>query len=101
MFSVEYSLVAEKSVVAWSVFVDNLHFITYSNQIIQHLHVRAKMQSESGVTKWPLWLIKLFNPLDWLYRALSLFPLHYIRLSPTSGMIDAQIGMKDVFQKYY
>ena len=33
------------------------------------------------------------NPLDWLYRALSLFPLHYIRLSHTSGMIDAKIGM--------
>ena len=34
---------------------------------------------------------KLLNPLGWLYRTLSLFPLHYFRLSHTSGMIDAQI----------
>ena len=36
---------------------------------------------------------KILNPLDWLYRTLSLFPLHYFRLSHTSGMIDAQIEL--------
>ena len=65
----------------------------------KHYTLRAKMQTESRVKK----MVALNDRNSYrtlLYRTVSLFPLHYFRLSHTSGMIDAQIGLKDIFRKY-